>query len=554
MIINEAQIAAALPAYELGEVLGRGAFGLVVKGRHRELDRPVAIKILPAGTDETAASSRAEARLLAALDHPHVVRVYDSIPAGDLHLIVMELLSGGTLTRRRAGIPPEAACAVGLAVAAALGSAHQRGVLHRDIKPDNILFDAAGLLKVTDFGIAKLVEGSATTASAIVGTPRYMAPEQLLARRLGPATDLYALGVMLYELLSGAPPFDPALPPTVLAQQHIYTVPAPPAGVPAPVAAVIMRALAKDPDGRQPSAHAFALELARAAAVYGPGWTARAGIALRLDDDLQAAVQQPASARPPFPSGQARPGVAPTANIGQPPAPPFLPPSPRGRGAEMPFPGYPPPLGGGAPRVPPPPPAAYGPPPAPYSAPAPYAAPPGSYPPVAPGGPGGSGPRGQQPGGGYPQPPGYGNPYGYGPQPPAPYGASVRSYYAGWGARVRGTLIDLLIVWGVSAVPAAAAPSSSADGISGLIFFASIIIMCCLEGVTGQTPGRRIARIRLVRELDGRPLGLGRAFVRRLCHFLDALPFYVGFLWPLWDAKRQTFADKIMKSVVIRTR
>ncbi|WP_241255651.1 serine/threonine-protein kinase, partial [Candidatus Protofrankia californiensis] len=234
-----AQVAAALPAYELGEVLGRGAFGLVVKGRHRELDRPVAIKILAAGTDEAAASSRAEARLLAALDHPHVVRVYDSIPAGDLHLIVMELLGGGTLTRRRAGMPHETACAVGLAVAAALGCAHQRGVLHRDIKPDNILFDTAGLLKVTDFGIAKLVEGSATTASAVIGTPRYMAPEQLLARRLGPATDLYALGVMLYELLTGALPFDPTLPPTLLAQHHLYTVPTPPAGVPAPVAAVI---------------------------------------------------------------------------------------------------------------------------------------------------------------------------------------------------------------------------------------------------------------------------------------------------------------------------
>ncbi len=141
MIVNEAQVTAALPAYELGKVLGRGAFGLVLEGRHRELDRPAAIKILAAGTDAAAASSRAEARLLAALDHPHVVRVYDSIPAGDLHLIVMELLGGGTLTRRRASMSPETACAVGLAVAAALGCAHGRGVLHRDIKPDNILFD-----------------------------------------------------------------------------------------------------------------------------------------------------------------------------------------------------------------------------------------------------------------------------------------------------------------------------------------------------------------------------------------------------------------------------
>ncbi len=535
MIINEAQVATALPAYELGEVLGRGAFGLVVKGRHRELDRPVAIKILAAGTDEAAASSRAEARLLAALDHPHVVRVHDSIPAGDLHLIVMELLGGGTLTRRRAGMSHETACAVGLAVAAALGCAHQRGVLHRDIKPDNILFDTTGLLKVTDFGIAKLVEGSATTASAVIGTPRYMAPEQLLAGRLGPATDLYALGVMLYELLSGALPFDPALPPTVLAQHHLYTVPSPPAGVPAPVAAVIMRALAKDPAARQPSAHAFALELARAAAVYGPGWTARAGIGLRLDDDLHAAVQQPVSAQPPpFPSG---PGVVPAADVSQPPVPPFLPPV---RGAEVPFPGYAP--GDGTHQ--PPPPAPYFP-PAPYSPPAPYT-------PVAPGGLD-SGPRGRQPGDGYPQPPGYGNPYDYGHQPPPPYGAPVRSYYASWGARVGGAAIDWTIFWLVFVIPSVA-PSPAVRGLGFVLIIAIMLFMSYLESSSGQTPGKRVARIRLVRESDGQPLGFGRAIARRLCHVLDALPFYVGFLWPLWDAKRQTFADKAAKSVVVRTR
>ncbi|WP_239396177.1 serine/threonine-protein kinase, partial [Frankia sp. CiP3] len=292
MIVNEGRVAAALPGYELGAQLGAGAFGLVLAGRHRELHRDVAIKILPGGPDGTADKSRVEARLLAALDHPHIVQVYDAVATDDLHLIVMELLGGGTLTRRRTGMSAETACAVGLAVAAALSCAHGRGVLHRDIKPDNILFDTAGLLKVTDFGIAKIVEGSATTASAVIGTPRYMAPEQILGGRLSPATDLYALGVLLYELLSGTPPFDPALPAPALVHHHLNVLPSPPVGVPAPVADLVMRTLAKDPAARPQSAHAFALDLARAAAVvYGPGWTVRAGIGLRLDDNIRTAAE-----------------------------------------------------------------------------------------------------------------------------------------------------------------------------------------------------------------------------------------------------------------------
>ncbi len=291
MIINEEWVAAALPGYDLGATLGTGASGLVLAGRHRALHRDVAIKILAAGRDRAVARLADEARLLALMDHPHVVRVYDYVETDDLRLIVMELLAGGTLTGRQAGMSPADACAVGLAVAAALGYAHGRGVLHRDIKPDNMLFDSAGLLKVTDFGIAKIIDGSAATASAIVGTPVYMAPEQIMGGRLSPATDLYPLGIVLYQLLSGAPPFDPKLPLHVLAQRHLDTDPPPLVGVPTPVAMVVTQALAKDPAARQPSAHAFALDLARAAAsVYGPDWTARSGIMLRLDDEIRAAA------------------------------------------------------------------------------------------------------------------------------------------------------------------------------------------------------------------------------------------------------------------------
>ncbi len=324
MIVNEAQVAAALPGYDLGAKLGAGAFGLVLAGRHRGLNRQVAIKILAAGHDGhdgADAGFAAEAQLLAAMDHPHVVRVYDYVENDDLCLIVMELLGGGTLTRRRAGMSPQAACAVGLAVAAALSCAHSQGVLHRDIKTDNMLFDTAGLLKVTDFGIAKILTGSAATASAIIGTPMYMAPEQITEGRLGPATDLYALGIVLYQLLAGAPPFDPKLPLRALWQHQLDTAPPPLAGVPAPVAAVVLRALAKSSADRQPSAHAFALDLARAAAgVYGRGWIPRSGIVLRLDDDDVRAATEP-SARsmpaPPAAPGQTRPDLPPPVASGR---------------------------------------------------------------------------------------------------------------------------------------------------------------------------------------------------------------------------------------------
>jgi serine/threonine protein kinase len=173
----------------------------VLAGWHQQTDRPVAIKVMEAeGPEGVSLDFAAEVRVLRGLDHPHVVRAFDYVEAEGLCLVVMELLAGGTLSGRRAGIGPEQACAVGLAVAAALGHAHGRGVLHRDIKADNILFAADGTAKVGDFGIAKLFEGSAATASRIAGTPMYMAPEQIEGGRLGPATDLYALGVVLYRL------------------------------------------------------------------------------------------------------------------------------------------------------------------------------------------------------------------------------------------------------------------------------------------------------------------------------------------------------------------
>ncbi|MEX5635077.1 protein kinase domain-containing protein [Parafrankia sp. FMc2] len=297
MIVDRSRVAAAVPNYVLGEQLGSGAFGLVLRAEHRRMRRPAAIKVMPA--EGARIDFAAEARLLAGLDHPHVVRVYDYVEGDDLCLVVMELLAGGTLTRRREGLTAGQICAVGLAVAAALGHAHDRGVLHRDVKADNILFAADGTVKVGDFGIAKLFEGSAATVSKVVGTPVSMAPEQIdVGGRLGPATDLYALSAVLYTLLAGRPPFDPKQPLHLLWHQ-LRNEPAPPmGGVPDSVAQVVLRGLEKDPAARHPDPAAFALDLASAAAeAYGADWLARAGMPLHLDDAVRrAAVRSPAEA------------------------------------------------------------------------------------------------------------------------------------------------------------------------------------------------------------------------------------------------------------------
>ncbi|SNQ49572.1 putative serine/threonine protein kinase [Frankia canadensis] len=302
-VIDRERVIAALPGYAVGDELGSGAYGLVLAGRHLGLGRDVAIKVMTAGLAGSAvamAGFRTEARILSRLEHPHIVRVHDYVDGGqvdhnragngDLALLVMELLGGGTLTRQRLG--QRAACAVALAVADGLATAHEAGVLHRDVKPDNILFTEAGQPKLSDFGIAKIFDGTASTASRVVGTGRYMAPEQITGGRLGPWTDLYALGVLLHEQFTGRPLFGSGLSVPELFRHHLQVIPAAPAGVPEGVAAVVMRALAKQPGQRQPDARVFAHALALAAVrAYGPDWTAGTGIVLRLPEELRDPVR-----------------------------------------------------------------------------------------------------------------------------------------------------------------------------------------------------------------------------------------------------------------------
>jgi serine/threonine protein kinase len=287
MALERDQVAQALPSYEVGEELGRGAWGVVISAQHRALGRSVAVKQLPrAFGADPAVRSRfvTEARLLASLDHPHVVPVFDFVEKDGLCLLVMELLPRGTVWSRFSGqgFTPPAACATVLAAAAGIQAAHEKNVLHRDIKPENLMFSSEGVLKVTDFGIAKVVGGDstlATRAGEVLGTPAYIAPEQARGAPLSPATDVYALATMLYELLSGQLPFPEDADAMALLFKHAYEDPAPldqkAPTVPQAVVPVVMQGLATAPEDRYASAESFAIALAEACtSVWGPGWLA----------------------------------------------------------------------------------------------------------------------------------------------------------------------------------------------------------------------------------------------------------------------------------------
>jgi serine/threonine-protein kinase len=317
-------ISGALPAYEVGGELGQGGFGVVVSGRHRQLDREVAIKQLPVALAADPAVRRrftAEARVLASLDHPHVVPVFDFVEREGLCLLVMELLPGGTLHDRATaagGFTAPHAVAVSLACASGLSAAHHRGVLHRDVKPDNMLFAASGAIKVTDFGIAKVIGGPETVmtrAGDVLGTPAYIAPEQVRGGGLSPATDVYALATMLYELLAGTLPFASDGGDMALLFKHAYEAPVPlgesaPA-VPGPVAAVVMRALATEPAERFESAESFGVALAQASALaWGPGWLAEQDVPLMGAGAITSAAKNPSGTFRGTPSASAPAGPA----------------------------------------------------------------------------------------------------------------------------------------------------------------------------------------------------------------------------------------------------
>lgn len=306
MMLDKEQIAAALPGYDIGGEIGHGAWGVVVRATQRQLRREVAIKRLPrAFAADPSVRHRfvTEARLLATLDHPHIVPIYDYVEEEGLCLLVMELLPGGTVGERftTSGLTMQAACSVALATAGALGFAHDHGILHRDVKPENLLLTASDIVKVSDFGIAKIAHGNAsmvTLKGQVLGTPAYISPEQAMGQALTAATDLYALGTVLFELLSGRLPFDDDGDPLALMYRHVNENPARLASVapdiPFGLCDVVMKCLAKDPVERYQSAEDLGIAIADATtAVWGPRWHARTGLPIMASEAVAAHLSTP---------------------------------------------------------------------------------------------------------------------------------------------------------------------------------------------------------------------------------------------------------------------
>jgi hypothetical protein len=266
--------------YRIEAMVASGGMAEVWRATDEVLGRPVAVKVLHdrlARDREVMARFRREAIAAARLSHPAVVRVFDTGDEDGLHYIVLEFSEGRTLQDvidSDAPLPPAEAVAIIRTVLQGLAHAHRGGVVHRDVKPSNILLDSNGLVKVTDFGIAKAsFAEDLTTTGNMMGTARYLAPEQVEGGPIDARADLYAAGIVLYELLTGRPPFE-AETNLAAATMRLTTEPRPPGalrpGIPRTLDQVVMRALARDPDGRYQSAEEMSAALERAMPGHGP--------------------------------------------------------------------------------------------------------------------------------------------------------------------------------------------------------------------------------------------------------------------------------------------
>ncbi len=259
--------------YKLVEPLGSGGMANVYLAHDEVLARDVAIKVLRdqyAEDEEFVGRFRREAQSAARLSHPHIVQIYDWGRSGEgAYYIAMEYVPRGTLKeliRHDGALAPAAAMGVALQISDALSAAHEQGVIHRDIKPQNVLVTRTGDVKVTDFGIARAASSPITTTNAVLGTAGYMSPEQAMGKPVGPATDLYSLGVVIYEMLTGALPYE-ADNPITLSMMHVNEPPRSPREanpeVPRALDALTLKLLAKDPENRYQSAGALADDLER---------------------------------------------------------------------------------------------------------------------------------------------------------------------------------------------------------------------------------------------------------------------------------------------------
>ncbi|HEY6678080.1 MAG TPA: Stk1 family PASTA domain-containing Ser/Thr kinase [Actinomycetota bacterium] len=278
--------------YLVESELGRGGMATVFKGTDTVLGRPVAVKVLSpqySGDANFVTRFRREAQAAARLNHPNLVSVYDTGTDDGTHFIVMEYVEAKTLADYLTGggrIMPERSIEIAEAVCDALSVAHAHGIIHRDIKPANIMITSKGDVKVTDFGIARVISGADTLAqtAAVLGTASYLSPEQAQSQPVDQRSDIYSLGVALYEMVTGRPPFS-GDSPVMVASKHVLEQPTPPSKLNADVSpeleAVIMKAMAKNPDNRYQDADEMKADLERA----------------RLGQGVQATPLLPESAR-----------------------------------------------------------------------------------------------------------------------------------------------------------------------------------------------------------------------------------------------------------------
>ncbi|HEV3436820.1 MAG TPA: serine/threonine-protein kinase, partial [Gemmata sp.] len=264
-----------IPGYEVETILGSGGMGIVFRAKHMRLNRVVALKMALAGAyagQHERERFQREAEAVAALRHPNVVQIYDIGESAGRPYFTMEFVEGGSLAEKLQGtpLPSREAAAILATLAEAIHVAHEGGIVHRDLKPANIMLTSDGKPKITDFGLARRLGGEAglTRTGLALGTPSYMAPEQARGRidALGPAVDIYALGAILYELLTGRPPFR-----AETASETVYQLltqdPVPPSrlngNVPRDLETVCLQCLQKEPKRRYTSSAALADDLTR---------------------------------------------------------------------------------------------------------------------------------------------------------------------------------------------------------------------------------------------------------------------------------------------------
>src|SRR3989440_6567349 len=326
--------------YRVKGELGRGGMGAVYLAEQPGLGREVAIKELLQTADPVALRRfLQEAQVMARTSHPNLVQVHDMELMGNVNYLVLEFVRGRSLRdwMNQTALPPPQVFAVMHGVLQALDYAHRHAIVHRDMKPENVLISDEGIVKVTDFGIARLLDdtgvgGTATKTGTTVGTPQYMSPEQVASSKVDGRSDLYSAGIMFYELVVGQPPFtaSEADGPFTLMAKHVQAPPKPPSvfrpGLNPELEQVILKSISKRPEDRFQSGHEFDEAMSRVADQMCPGW--QRAMAPGVDLSRMVPRATPAGLLPATPIGMAiaQPGAAiPRPHVVYNPTPPVKP-------------------------------------------------------------------------------------------------------------------------------------------------------------------------------------------------------------------------------------